>query len=85
MVKKIRSLYQRLVKWELQASFAQKWAYATVYGLFWLLVITFLMGYIPFGEPDKMIAFALFAVPLVGVFAHIFVRQTHHESKKTPN
>lgn len=71
------NLYQRLVEWERQATFSRKWTYATVYGLFWLGIITAVLGYVPFNEPDKLFVFIFFAMPIVAIFAHFFVKSTH--------
>ena len=70
-------LYKWLVKWEINATFSQKWAVATMYGLIWLGIITTILGYVPWREPDKLFAFTLFSIPVVAIFAHFFVRSTH--------
>jgi hypothetical protein len=74
--RKWMNLYKRLVKWELNATFSRKWMYATLYGLIWLGIITTVLGYVPWREPDKLFVFIGFSMPIVAFFAYIFVKIT---------
>jgi hypothetical protein len=74
------SLYQRLIRWEQTATFSRKWTVATLYGLFWLAIITTILGYVPWGQPDKLFVFGGFAMPMVAFFAYLFVKNTHKDN-----